>query len=267
VLAIGALSVIFAYTGVTQTTNGLITGTISDPTGAVVPGATITVTNLSTDLARSATSDDRGYYTIPQLPPAIYSVVVAKAGFASSERPSLQLHVNEQATIDVKLTIGNSVQRVDVTAIAPPLNTTTATLGDVVDHQTIVDLPLNGRQFTDLTLLSPGASPQQGPQQSSKTIALGAGAISPSVSGQRPQQNNFTMDGVMNNNIYTNIWAISPPPDAIDEFNIQVHITDAEFATTSGANVNIATRSGTDTFHGDLWEFFRNDALDASGDR
>lgn len=263
VLAIGALSVIFAYTGVTQTTNGLITGTISDPTGAVVPGATITVTNLGTDLARSATSDDRGYYTIPQLPPAIYSVVVAKAGFASSERPSLQLHVNEQATIDVKLTIGNSVQRVDVTAIAPPLNTTTATLGDVVDHQTTVDLPLNGRQFTDLTLLSPGASPQEGPQQSSKTIALGAGAISPSVSGQRPQQNNFTMDGVMNNNIYTNIWAISPPPDAIDEFNIQVHITDAEFATTSGANVNIATRSGTDTFHGDLWEFFRNDALDA----
>jgi hypothetical protein len=261
--AAGILSVILAHALIAQTTNGLITGTVSDPTGAIVPGAAITVTDLGTNLARSATTDEHGYYIIPQLPTAIYQVVVSKEGFASSVRTGLQLHVNEQATIDVKLTIGSSVQRVDVTTTAPPLNTTSATLGDVVDHETTVDLPLNGRQFTDLILLSPGASPQEGPQQSSKTIALGAGAISPSVSGQRPQQNNFTMDGVMNNNIYTNIWAISPPPDAIDEFNIQVHITDAQFATTSGANVNIATRSGTDTFHGDLWEFIRNDDLDA----
>jgi hypothetical protein len=261
-LVAGTMGAVLVHAGMAQTTNGLITGTVSDPTGAVVPGASITVTDLGTNLARSATSDERGYYVIPQLPPAVYSVVVAKAGFASSARSGLQLHVNEQATIDVKLTIGNSVQRVNVTAMAPPLNTTSATLGDVVDHETTVDLPLNGRQFTALTLLSPGASPQQGPQQSSKTIALGAGAISPSVSGQRPQQNNFTMDGVMNNNIYTNIWAISPPPDALDEFNIQAHITDAQFAITSGANINIATRSGTDTFHGDLWEFIRNDDLD-----
>ena len=261
--AAAVLSVILIHTSTAQTTNGLITGIVSDPTGALVPGATITATDLGTNLARSATTDERGYYIIPQLPPAIYQVVVSKEGFASSERTGLQLHVNEQATVDVKLTIGSSVQRVDVTTAAPPLNTTSATLGDVVDHETTVDLPLNGRQFTDLTLLSPGASPQEGPQQSSKTIALGAGAISPSVSGQRPQQNNFTMDGVMNNNIYTNIWAISPPPDALEEFNIQAHITDAQFATTSGANVNIATRSGTDAFHGDLWEFIRNDDLDA----
>jgi hypothetical protein len=263
-LAVGAFALIFvAIPLVAQTTNGLITGTILDPTGAVVPNATITVTDRGTNLVRTAASDERGYYIIPQLPPAMYSVVVFKEGFAPSERPSLQLHVNEEATVDVKLTIGSSVQRVEVTDTAPPLNTTSATLSDVVDHEATVDLPLNGRQFTDLTLLSPGASPQEGPQQSSKTIALGSGAISPSVSGQRPQQNNFTMDGVMNNNIYTNIWAISPPPDAIDEFNVQAHITDAEFATTSGANINIATRSGTETLHGDLWEFIRNDDLDA----
>ena len=262
-LAIAALSVAVARAGVAQTTSGLITGTVLDPTGAVVPKATITVTDLGTHLVRIATSDERGYYIIPQLPPATYSVVISKQGFATAERPPLQLHVNDEATIDFKLTLGSSVQRVEVTAAAPPLNTTSATIGDVVDHETTVDLPLNGRQFTDLTLLSPGASPQEGPQQSSKTITLGAGAISPSVSGQRPQQNNFTMDGVMNNNIYTNIWAISPPPDALDEFNIQIHMTDAQFATTSGANVNIATRSGTDAFHGDLWEFIRNDDLDA----
>ncbi len=261
--AIATLSMVLALAGVAQTTNGLITGTVIDPTGAVVPKATITVTDLGKHLVRTGLSDERGYYIIPQLPPSSYSVVVSREGFESSERPTLQLHVNEEATIDFKLTVGSSVQRVEVTATAPPLNTTSATLGDVVDHETTVDLPLNGRQFTDLTLLSPGASPVQGPQQSSKTIALGAGAISPSVSGQRPQQNNFTMDGVMNNNIYTNIWAISPPPDALEEFNVQSHITDAEFATTSGANINIATRSGTDSIHGALWEFIRNDALDA----
>jgi hypothetical protein len=257
------LSMVFALSGIAQTTNGLITGTVFDPTGAVVPKATITITDLGTHLVRTSISDERGYYIIPQLPPSMYSVVVSKGGFESAERPTLQLHVNEEATIDFKLIVGSSVQRIEVTTTAPPLNTTSATIGDVVDHETTVDLPLNGRQFTDLTLLSPGASPQEGPQQSSKTITLGAGAISPSVSGQRPQQNNFTMDGVMNNNIYTNIWAISPPPDALDEFNIQVHMTDAQFATTSGANVNIATRSGTDTIHGALWEFIRNDDLDA----
>lgn len=185
IFAVGVLSVGLIRASSAQTTNGLVTGTVSDPTGAVVAGATITVTDLGTNLTRSAKTDERGYYVIPQLPPAVYRVVVTKEGFASSERPSLQLHVNEQATIDTRLTIGSSVQRVDVTTVAPPLNTTSATLGDVVDHETTVDLPLNGRQFTDLTLLSPGASPQEGPQQNSKTIALGAGAISPSVSGQR----------------------------------------------------------------------------------
>jgi hypothetical protein len=263
-LAVGALALsIFTVPLIAQSTNGFITGTVVDPTGAVVPKATITVTDLGTNLVRTAVSDERGYYIIPQLPPAMYGIIVSRVGFATSERPNLELHVNEEATVDFKLTVGSSVQRVEVTAAAPPLNTTSATLGDIVDHEATVDLPLNGRQFTDLTLLSPGASPQEGPQQSSKTIAIGAGAISPSVDGQRPQQNNFTMDGVMNNNIYTNIWAISPPPDALDEFNVQSHITDAQFATTSGANINIATRSGTEKFHGDLWEFIRNDDLDA----
>jgi len=257
-----ALNLMLGLSGIAQTTNGLITGTVQDPTGATVPSATITVIDLGTKGVRRAISDEHGRYVIPQLPPATYSVVVSKEGFAPSERSALQVHVNEEATIDFKLTVGNSVERVEVTSIAPPLNTTSATLGDVVDHETTVDLPLNGRQFTSLTLLSPGASPVEGPQQASKTIALGAGAIVPSVSGQRPQQNNFTMDGVLNNNIYTDIWAISPPPDALDEFNVQSHITDAQFATTSGANINIATRSGTHNYHGDFWEFIRNDALD-----
>src|SRR6195256_5224935 len=111
--------------------------------------------------------------------------------------------------------------------------------------------------FTQLVLLTPGAAPRQGGQQDSFTVREGAGGISPSVNGQRGQQNNFTMDGVLNNALFTNIWAISPPPDAIQEFNVQSHITDAQFAISSGANVNLVTRSGTNQFPGAAYEFIR----------
>ena len=120
----------------------------------------------------------------------------------------------------------------------------------MIEQQTTVDLPLNGREFTQLTLLTPGAAPVEDSQQSQFTVALGSGGISPSVSGQRGEQDNFTMDGVLNNEIFTNIWAIAPPPDAIQEFNVQSHITDAQFSITSGANINLVTRSGTPQFHG-----------------
>ena len=143
------------------------------------------------------------------------------------------------------------------------MDTTTATLGSVVQHDQVVDLPLNGRSFTQLTLLAPGAAPQESGQQGAFTVQQGAGSISPAVDGQRGQQNNFTMDGVLNNAIYTDTWVIAPPPDAIQEFNNQSHITDSQFSISSGANINIATRSGTNQFHGALWEFFRNSDLDA----
>jgi len=171
--------------------------------------------------------------------------------------------VNQSVTLDFQLGVGSTAQTVEVTGAAPLLNTTSATLTNVVSHDETVNLPLNGREFTQLTLLTPGAAPQEDGQQSSFTVALGAGGISPSVNGQRGEQNNFTMDGVLNNATYTNTWVIAPPPDAIQEFNVQSHITDAQFAISSGANINLVTRSGTNSFHGALWEFLRNDILDA----
>ncbi|MGI0134388.1 MAG: hypothetical protein ACREBW_05470, partial [Candidatus Micrarchaeaceae archaeon] len=179
------------------------------------------------------------------------------------KRSGINLLVNQSATLDFKLTIAAVSQTIEVTGAPPLLNTTNATLGAVVQHQQIVDLPLNGRNFTQLTLLTPGAAPQESGQQGSFTVKLGAGAISPSVDGQRGQQNNFTMDGVLNNAVYTDTWAISPPPDALQEFNVQSHITNAQFSISSGANINIVTKSGTNQYHGTLWEFFRNDVLDA----
>lgn len=246
-----------------QTTNGNIGGTITDPSGSAVGGVQVQVTNQDTGEQRTATSQDNGTYIIPQLPPGRYSVTVEKQGFAKETQSNVQLLVNQNATLDFKLSVAAVSETVEVTGAPPQLNTTNATLQDVVQHQQIVDLPLNGRNFTQLTLLTPGAAPQESGQQSAFTVKQGAGAISPSVAGQRGQQNNFTMDGLLNNNIYTDTWAISPPPDALQEFNVQTHITDAQFAISSGANINIVSRSGTNEFHGDVWEFFRNDVLDA----
>jgi hypothetical protein len=246
-----------------QTTNGSITGTISDPSGAAVGGVQIIVSSPETGFQRTATSLDNGSYVLPQLPPGTYDIQVKKTGFGSENRPGVQLLVNQNATLDFKLSLAAVSQRVDVTGAPPPLDTTSATLQSVVQHDQVVDLPLNGRSFTQLTLLAPGAAPQESGQQGAFTVQQGAGSISPSVDGQRGQQNNFTMDGVLNNAIYTDTWVIAPPPDAIQEFNNQSHITDAQFSISSGANINIATRSGTNQFHGALWEFFRNSDLDA----
>jgi Carboxypeptidase regulatory-like domain len=246
-----------------QTTNGSMNGTVTDPSGSAVPDVQIKVTNKDTGAERTVTSSDTGSYTVPQLPPGTYDVTAQKNGFATENRPNVQLLVNQSATLDFKLSLSSVSETIEVTGAAPQLNTTNATLGDVVQHQQIVDLPLNGRNFTQLTLLTPGAAPQESGQQNAFTVKLGAGAISPSVNGQRGQQNNFTMDGVLNNAIFTDIWAVSPPPDALQEFNVQSHITDAQFSISSGANINIVTRSGTNEFHGSAWEFFRNDVLDA----
>jgi hypothetical protein len=246
-----------------QTTNGLITGTVTDSSGAVVPDAQVTVTNVGTSLTRNTTTNNTGAYILPQMPPGVYKIDVSKTGFASAGRARVELQVNQSVTIDFQLGVGSTAQTVEVTGAPPQLNTTSATLTDVVSHDETVGLPLNGREFTQLTLLTPGAAPQEDGQQSAFTVALGAGGISPSVNGQRGEQNNFTMDGVLNNATYTNTWVIAPPPDAIQEFNVQSHITDAQFSISSGANINLVSRSGTNAFHGALWEFFRNDALDA----
>lgn len=246
-----------------QTVTGTINGTIIDATGSVMPGAVVDILNQTTGLKRSATSSEIGTFTVTLLPPGLYTVSISKPGFGTQTRKDVELLVNQNLTLDTTLTPSNVEQTIEVTAVAPVLETTTGTIGKVIQGETIVDLPLNGRKFTQFVLLTPGAAPRQGGQQNSFTIREGAGGISPSVNGQRGQQNNYTMDGVLNNALFTNIWAISPPPDALQEFNVQSHTVDAQFSISSGANVNILTKSGTNDFHATLWEFFRNEKLDA----
>lgn len=247
-----------------QTVNGAIHGTVTDTTGAIIPGTAVTVTNLATGAVRRATTSKVGFYTITQLPPANYSVRVSKSGFAGAIQSNVQLLVNQDLEVDFTLHVGKVTQTVQVTSKPSALQTTTSTLGQVIGTQQVSQLPLNGRQFTQMILLAPGAAPHEGGQQSAFIVPIGGGGISPTVNGMRARENNFTLDGSLNNNIYLNSWAISPPPDAIKEFKVQTHIVDAQTGMSPGANVNVVTKSGGRKIHGDLWEFLRNDKLDAA---
>src|SRR5215472_6213750 len=247
-----------------QTVNGAFHGTVSDSTGAVLPGATVEAKNTGTNLTRQATADSTGFYTIVSLPPGVYTLTASKTGFSTAVQNNVQLLVNQDAELNFTLKVGAVSQQVEVTAEAALVSTANSTISQVIGSRQVVDLPLNGRQFTQMVLLAPGAAPKETGQQSAFTIPIGGGGLSPSVNGNRGQQNNFTLDGVLNNAIFTNVWAISPPPDAIQEFNVQSNITDGQFSISSGANVNVVTKSGTNQFHGAVWEFLRNDKLDAA---
>lgn len=248
-----------------QTTNGLMTGTVVDAAGAVIPAVEVDLVNQGTGQRRTTVTDGSGTFLIPQLPPGTYRLTAKKQGFGTKELANIQLEVNQNATLNFTMNVSSGNQTIEVTSAPPALNTTSATIGNVIGHQETVDLPLNGREFTQLTLLAPGAAPIQDAQQSGFQVTQGAGGISPSVNGQRGEENNFTMDGVLNNQLFMNTWVISPPPDAIQEFAVQSHITDAQFSIASGANINVSTRSGTNAFHGSAWEFARNAALDSAG--
>jgi hypothetical protein len=247
-----------------QGVNGAFHGTVTDSSGAVIPGAAVQVTNLTNGGARDATTDDKGFYTISDLPPAHYSIKISAKAFSTEVRPDVELQVSQDAEVNNVLSVGQATEVVQVTSAPPMLTTTSSTLGQVIGNKDAVDLPLNGRQFTQLILLTPGAAPSEGGQQNSFSIKVAGGGISPAVNGQKGGQDSFTLDGVINNHPYIQVWVIAPPPDALEEFKTQNHISDAQFSFSSGANVNIVTKTGTDHLHGDLWEFLRDDVLNSS---
>jgi hypothetical protein len=248
-----------------QTVNGAFHGTITDASGAVIPSTSIVVKNQGTGAIREMTSNDSGYYAITQLPPAQYSITATKGGFKAMAQTDVQLLVNEDREVSFVLQVGRVSQQVQVTAAAAALQTSTSTLGTVIGTHQVMDLPLNGRQFSHLILLSPGSVPVGGDQHLATTIiSFGAGGISPTVDGQTGRENNFTLDGNQNNEIFRNIWAINPPPDAIQEFKVETNAIESRGGMTVGANVNVVTKSGGEQIHGDVWEFLRNDKLNAA---
>jgi carboxypeptidase family protein len=246
---------------------GSIAGLISDESRAVLPGVTVEVTNTGTGQLRTAVTGPDGYYTVPLLQPGSYDVKATLAGFKPILRKGNTVTVGDTARVDLKLAIGGIEESVTVSGEPPLVETSHATLGITIDHEKIVDLPLNGRNFTQLGALVPGviAPPPGLGGAAGDATPGGFGAVTAgfSVNGMRNQSNNFLLDGASNNDTFNTGFVMRPPPDAIQEFKIQTHSYNAEFGRNAGSVVNVVTRSGTNALHGAAWEFNRDDALQA----
>src|SRR5579859_6372480 len=245
-----------------QTVNASLSGTITDASGALVPSVTVTATNSETGVAAKVTSDDSGNYTLPSLAPGSYNITFEKAGFSSTVMNGITLQVDQKATLDASLKVGNVSQQVVVTGEAPIVNTESATVGTVIDTRQVLDLPLNLREFGSLATLVPGAVTDNGGFASS-TIGSPFSQTSYNSNGNRSSSNNFLIDGVMSRNLSFGGFSLSPPPDAIQEFNLETNIYDASFGMAAGSTINLATKSGTNQIHGAAYEFLRNSDLDA----
>jgi hypothetical protein len=245
-----------------QQITGSIRGTVSDPSGAVVDAATVTANQTETGLSRTAMTDRAGAYVLLELPVGHYQLQVEAKGFQRYLQQGIILNVNETATIPVRLAVGAQTQQVDVMADAQLIQGTVTSLGKTVSEREVLDLPLNGRNFTQLGLLQPGVVPlTPGLAEAGGSLRDGQAYA---VNGQRPESNNFLIDGANNFNGVDGGFVLKPPVDAITEFRILTHNANAEFGNSLGSTTNIITRSGTNRFHGALWEFLRNDVFDAT---
>lgn len=243
-----------------QTTAAQITGRITDPTGAVVPGARIGVTNNNTGIERSTVSNAEGYYTVPQIDPGQYRIEVTAQGFKQIQQSAVTLHVNQSARIDFTLEVGSSAESITVSGEAPILNAAEAALGTVVDNTKLVNLPLNGRNAYDLMLLVPGTQSYSRQALPGNNIPLS----NISINGGPAMTNEFLMDGIPNQTIVQSQFVVVPSIDAVEEFKVQTNSVSAEFGRTGGGVINLTLKSGTNEFHGVAYEFLRNDKLDAN---
>ena len=247
---------------------GALTGTIKDPSGAIVAKAQISATNIETALTRSAQSADNGSYRIPLLPPGKYKVKISVAGFQTAEFPSVTINVTETAVLNYTLKIGMPSETVTVAADAEILQTSTSTMGTLVGGDEVRSLPLTSRNYTQVLDLSTGVAANV-----SDATALGKGTQRTSVNGSNPGQNNYQMDGVSINSIASlgnasdqNVGAGIgiPNPDALQEFKVQTSNFDASYGRNPGASVNVVTKSGSNELHGTGFYFLRDTSLNAN---
>jgi Carboxypeptidase regulatory-like domain len=235
---------------------GTILGTITDTSGAVVPNAAVKITNLQTGQVRIARSNSSGNYIAPALPPGRYTVEAEMQGFRKATFKDVELQVDQAARIDIVFQLGSMSEAVVVTGEAPVLNTESPALGQVIENARVVSLPLNGRQCLELTLQVPGVvSGNGGPQSRSSTLFQRPGQNSSiSVSGGRSQNNGFLLDGVQNTDPDVNAYIISPSVDTIQEFKMETKNYSAQFGRSSGGQISVVTKSGTNQFHGSAYD-------------
>ena len=245
-----------------QRTTASVAGSIVDASESAIPGAQVVVRNLATGVDRTVTSNDLGYYVVPALPAGPYSLTASKAGFQTQTIPRLVLEVDQNATINLAMKIGTLSDTVNVTGEVAPLDTRTATLNTVINQKQITDLPLNGRNVLQLMQLTPGTLVGTGTfNQSATRPETGSQMIS--ASGGRGNSTTFVLDGGLHEDPYTEVANVAPNPDAIQEFSFQTNNYSAKFAGRGGGVVNMVTKSGTNGFHGSLFEYVRNSAMNA----
>src|SRR5258706_2606975 len=245
-------------------TLGSIGGEVRDSSGAAIAGAAVIATNAGTNAARTAITNDAGGYSFPSLPPGTYSVKVEKPGFKSFIRSQIELQGQLDARVDFELKVGQVSESIDVSADAALLVSENATVGTVIENKRIVELPLNGRNYLQLVSLAPNVSTgfsgqgqagaRQGGIRAAQTI---------SVAGQRTNFNHYTLDGVENTDPNFNTFVVMPSIDALQEFKVQTGVYPAEFGRQT-TQINVLTKSGTNQYHGTLFEFLRNDKMDAN---
>jgi hypothetical protein len=234
-----------------------IVGTVTDPGGGVIPAAVVHAVNDQTSQVREAVSNGEGYFVISALTPSTYTLKVDAPGFSSYTRTGIVLQTDQTSTNNVTVSITQLTESVEVTTGNVQINTTTTTLSEVVDERRMVELPLNGRNAASLTLVTAGTvlAPASADEGSSKTFP---GSVTISANGARQNQTSFRLDGAPNNDIYTNVNQPFPFPDALQEFSVQTANASARFGGNAGGVVNVVTKSGTNQFHGDVFEFVRN---------
>lgn len=244
-----------------------LTGSVTDASGAVIPGAEVIATHLGTGVERRAQTNEVGLYSIPFLPPGDYRVVVQKTGFRQASREAVRIEVNQAARVDFVLELGSVTETVEVRGVVRLIESESSAVGQVIETKAIEDLPLNGRNFVQLAILGPGV------------VGVGYGARGTIMSGTRPDDlrpgselfsngnregsNNFLMDGIDNNERLTLSIVLRPSVEAVREFKIQTSMFAADQGRNAGATINVITKSGSNEWHGSLYEFVRNDRFDA----
>lgn len=265
-LLCASVCALFPARGAAQVATAAINGTVTDPSGASVPGATVVLKNVATNVERSTVTNETGNYVLVDIPPGRYTLKVTKEGFTTATQREFELSVNQTTAFDFALKVGSAVETITVEAAAASIQTSTSELGTVINTRTVDNLPLNGRNFTQLLSLTPGVSTVNTSQNANNKQFDGnpLGQFNfPSINGQTNRSNFYLLDGLNDQESFSSTYSVPPVLDDIQEFKVDSHNDQAQFGGVLGGVVNVATKSGTNDFHGTAWEFFRNDALDS----
>ncbi len=246
-----------------QGLNGTIVGTLTDQAGASVPNTAITLSNDATGFRREAVSNANGQYVAYSLPTGVYTLTVAQPGFETLIRKGVEVTAAATVTVDLRLALGDVKQTLEVNAVAPLVQDQSATVSSLITNRQILEMPLNGRTFTSLILLSPGAYAGSANNLTTSPYAM-RGSTNISVNGSSPQNNSYLIDGIFNRNLWLSTLIMVPTVDSIQEFRVLTSNYSAEYGNAAGAITVVQTKSGTNAYHGSAYEFLRNSKLDAN---